>query len=149
MHHQVNPDHFARLINLFATAPVQQIFAGSSMQLEEGVCRIQFPVTPSLFHGAGALHGSAYFKLLDDAAYFAAATASPTYFLLTAKFDIKLLRPVHEGLLTAVGNLESVTERVLTASARLLNESGQPVATGTGQFAFSTIRWENLDGYSS
>lgn len=148
MYHPVDPTHLNKLINLFKTAPIQKIYAGCVMQLATGVCTIQYPVAPTLFHGGYALHGSAYFKLLDDAAYFAAATCSTDFFLLTSKFEIKLLRPVTAGQLTAEGSLESAQERSFTATARLLNADGKPVALGSGQFALSTTRWENLKGYS-
>lgn len=148
MHHQVEQAHLQRLIHLFDTAPIQQTYSGLQMQLEAGKCRILYPVSPAFFHGALAMHGSVYFKLLDDAAYFAAATLAPDYFLLTTRFEIRLLRPVVDGELTATGTLDAENDRGFSASAEIRDNNNKLIATGTGQFVKSQIEWKNLSGYT-
>lgn len=43
------------------------------------------------------MHGSHYFKLLDDSAFFAATSQGPDLFLLSASSTVQFMRPVAEG----------------------------------------------------
>ena len=45
-------------------------------------------------HTAGGLHGSGYFKLLDDAAFFAAQSLNPTHFVVTTSFTSYITKVV-------------------------------------------------------
>ena len=44
-----------------------------------------------------ALHGSGYFKLLDDAAFFAAQAKDDEHFIFTTSFNTFIVRPVSPG----------------------------------------------------
>ena len=48
--------------------------------------RREAPVKEEFWHTAGGLHGSGYFKLLDDEAFFAAQSMNPTHFVVTTSF---------------------------------------------------------------
>jgi acyl-coenzyme A thioesterase PaaI-like protein len=63
------------------------------------------PVRPEFFHAAHAVHGSVYFKALDDAAFFAVNSLVTDVFVLTASYNLYLTRPVTEGALRAVGRV--------------------------------------------
>lgn len=66
-------EHYRRLERLYHKAKVQELFNGSSISVSHSRSELTLPVEPKYFHGANAMHGAFYFKLLDDAAYFAVA----------------------------------------------------------------------------
>ena len=62
--------HFRALESLYRHAPVNRRFE-STIEIGEGFARIRFEVREELFHAAGAAHGTLYFKMMDDAAFYA------------------------------------------------------------------------------
>lgn len=140
-------EHYRRLERLYHAANIQQLHSGSHLTVSHGRAELTLPVDPAFFHGAQALHGAVYFKLLDDAAYFAVASVVQDLFILTASFQLNLLRPVSQGSLRAVGTLRSRGSTLLVAEATLYNDKGKEVAFGTGQFMRSSQRWGELPGY--
>lgn len=141
--------HYRKLEQLYLSANVQQLFSGSHIEVSHSKAMISLPVDPKYFHGAQAIHGATYFKLLDDAAYFAVASLVTDAFIVTSSFQINLLRPVNSGTLKAVGTVRSVGKNLFVAEATLYNEKGKEVAFGTGQFMRTAQPWESLEGYSS
>lgn len=55
---------------MYLAAPINKIYP-PKIWVSEASAEIQIDVKPEYFHGAGAVHGSVIFKLLDDAAFFA------------------------------------------------------------------------------
>lgn len=131
--------HYRFLERMYEQAPVvRSAFPGSRIQVGSDFARIQWEIEEKYHHAAGSLHGSAYFRLLDDAAYFAASSRETSWFLLTTSFEIQFLRPVSEGLLRAEGRLlEESAKQLLFAEAELFNPQGKIVAKGKGKFARS------------
>jgi uncharacterized protein (TIGR00369 family) len=140
--------HYRALESLYAAAPINQIFQSRLAIVGEGVSRIEFTVDESLYHAAGALHGTTYFKMLDDASFYAANSLVSDYFLLTTAFNLLLTRPVTAGPLIAEGRWVNGRRRVLVADARLIDADGEEVARGTGTFMRSRIPLATLPGYS-
>ncbi|MHA6249856.1 PaaI family thioesterase [Pontibacter sp. CAU 1760] len=140
--------HYRRLERLYHHANVQALFNGSTIQVADGTAELTLPVDPKYFHGANAIHGSVYFKLLDDAAYFAVAAVVQDVFIVTSSFQLSLIRPVTGGLLKAVGTIRSKSKQLFVAEATLYNEKGKEVAFGTGQFLRTTQPLINLPGYA-
>ncbi len=139
--------HCAALEGLYATAPVNQHFKSAIEIPEPGLCRIRFEVGKDLFHAAGAVHGSAYFKMLDDAAFYAANSLVPDRFLLTTAFNLFFTRPLQAGPVIAEGRWVSGRKRVFVAEARLIDDGGDEAARGTGTFMRSAIPLHTLQGY--
>ena len=81
------------------------------------------------------MHGSVYFKALDDATFFAAQSVEEEVFVLTAHFEIDLLRPVTSGEIRAVAEVVEDSGRRLVAKGELFDSNGSLLARGTGQFA--------------
>jgi uncharacterized protein (TIGR00369 family) len=104
------------------------------LEVAEGRAELVMPVDDRFFHAAGAVHGSIYFKALDDAAYFAASSLVEDVFLLTASFTIYLLRPVSSGEMRAVGQAVFRSSRLLVAESRLTDADGNDLARGSGTF---------------
>ncbi|NML94647.1 PaaI family thioesterase [Novosphingobium olei] len=141
--------HWRALEGLYASAAVNQLFESRLEVLAEGHARIIFDVTPQVFHAAGAAHGTIYFKMLDDAAFYAANTLVTDRFLLTTSFNLHFTRPIHGGKVIAEGRWLSGRRRVLVAEARLLDEEGEEVGRGTGTFQRSRIPLSSLPGYAA
>jgi len=93
------------------------------------------------------MHGSVYFRLLDDAAFFAANSVVTDVFILTTSFYLNLYRPVKGGRLKAIGKLRFQSRNYLTAEASLFDEKGREVASGTGNFAKSKVVLSEEIGY--
>ena len=140
--------HYRALERLYASAPVNAKFASSLTITGEGQSRLRFTVTPEDYHAAGAAHGTIYFKMLDDAAFYAANSMVEDQFVLTTQFNLFLTSPVNAGPLRAVGRWVSGQRRVLIAESRLLDPDGEEVARGQGPFMRSRIRLADLPGYA-
>lgn len=139
--------HYRALEALYRSAPVNALFESTLEIVAEGRSRIEFVVTPAAYHAAGAAHGTIYFKMLDDAAFYAANTLITDRFLLTTSFNLHFTKPVREGKVTAEGRWISGRRRVLVAEARLVDAEGEEIGRGTGTFMRSRIALSSLAGY--
>ena len=139
--------HFRALERLYASAPVNAMFASRLSIVGEGHSRIAFDVTPAVYHAAGAAHGTIYFKMIDDAAFYAANSLATDRFLLTTSFNLHFTRPVREGPVVAEGRWISGRKRVFVAEARLVDAMGEEIGRGTGPFMRSHIGLSGLAGY--
>ena len=140
--------HFRALERLYASAPINRTFRSTLGIEAEGRARIDFTITPETHHAAGAAHGAVYFKMLDDAAFYAANTLITDRFLLTTSFNLHFTRPVRAGRVVAQGRWISGRRRVLVAEAWLTDEAGEMIGRGTGTFMRSHIGLSGLPGYS-
>jgi uncharacterized protein (TIGR00369 family) len=139
--------HFRALESLYRSAPINALF-GSSIEIgEPGLSRIRFEVGGDTFHAAGAAHGTLYFKMMDDAAFYACNSMVSDRFLLTTAFNLLFTRPLRAGPVTAEGRWASGRRRVLVGEARLIDSDGELAASGTGTFMRSHIPLSGLPGY--
>ena len=90
-----NEDHYRNLEGMYAAAPINDFYS-PTMTVSEGETVIEIDLGKKLHHGAGAIHGSVYFKTLDDAAFFAANSLEKEFFVLTTSFTTYLTRSVSE-----------------------------------------------------
>jgi uncharacterized protein (TIGR00369 family) len=139
-------EHHRKLERAYLAAPTNQYYK-PEVRIGDRVSEITITVDPRFFHAADAVHGSVYFKALDDAAFFAANSIVEDVFVLTASFNIHLMRPISEGQMTATGRLVHATRRSFVAEARLVDADGQLLATGTGTFIRSAIPLDERIGY--
>ncbi|MCH8332042.1 MAG: PaaI family thioesterase, partial [Bacteroidetes bacterium] len=121
-------EHYKKLEEMYLSAPVQKIFPKTSISIGEATAEITLPITPVYFHAAAATHGSVYFRMLDDAAFFAASSLEFEFFILTADFELKFLRPVSKGILRSEGDAWIDSSGRLQARAGLYNEDGEAIA---------------------
>lgn len=140
--------HFRALERLYASAPINRLFPSRLSIIASGEARIAFTVSPDQFHAAGAAHGTLYFKMLDDAAFYAANSLVTDRFLLTTAFNLLFTKPLKEGPITAEGRWLSGKRRVYVAEARLVDATGDEVGRGTGTFMRSAIPLASLAGYA-
>ena len=139
--------HFRALEALYASAPINALFSSRLEIAGEGHARIRFSVDERLHHAAGAAHGTIYFKMLDDAAFYAANSLVTDRFLLTTGFNLHFTKPVKGGRVIAEGRWVSGKRRVFVAEAHLIDEEGEEVGRGTGTFMRSRIVLSALPGY--
>jgi len=140
--------HYRKLENLFHSALVQKLYPGINISIKQAICTITYPVNTAHFHGGNALHGAVYFKLMDDAAYFAVSSIELSTFVVTAAFEIKLLKPITKGTISAIGKLDYAKGKVYTATAELFDEKGAILATGKGTFIKTSQTLDSLTGYA-
>lgn len=139
--------HLRALEALYASAPINGLFRSRLLLPEAGRSAISFTVDPQSFHAAGAAHGTLYFKMLDDAAFYAANGLVSDRFLLTTAFNLHFTRPMRNGEARAEGRWISGKRRVFVAEARIIDAEGEECARGTGTFMRSHIALSGLDGY--
>lgn len=140
--------HYRALERLYARAPINRFFDSRLEIVGEGIARIHFTIDAQLHHAAGAAHGTTYFKMLDDAAFYACNSLVTDRFLLTTAFNLLFTGPLVSGRVMAEGHWISGRRRVFVGDARLLDTSGEEVARGTGTFMRSRIPLAGLEGYS-
>ena len=139
--------HYRALESLYRSAPVNRLFESRIEIVEEGFARIRFNVDEAAFHAAGAAHGTLYFKMMDDAAFYACNSLVTDRFLLTTAFNLLFTRPMKSGEAVAEGRWASGRRRVLVGEARILDGSGEEAGRGTGTFMRSHIPLTSLAGY--
>lgn len=137
--------HYAKLEAAYATAPINHFFR-PMIHVGDGEAEIRMTVRPDFFHAAGAVHGAAYFKMLDDAAYFAAQSLVHDTFVLTSAFTVFLVAPIRDGEMVAQGRVLHRSKRLFTAESRLL-VGDELVAHGTGTFVRGPTPLDERVGY--
>ncbi|MHA6721590.1 PaaI family thioesterase [Sphingomonas sp. RS2018] len=140
--------HFRALESLYAAAPINAMFDSRLTIASAGTARIDFVIDERHFHAAGAAHGTSYFKMMDDAAFYAANSLVTDRFLLTTAFNLFFTRPLGPGPVVAEGRWISGQRRVFVAEARIVDASGEEAARGTGTFMRSRIGLAGLPGYT-
>jgi len=140
-------EHFRALERLYEHAPINNLFQSELEIVEGGHARIHFEVDEQYYHAAGAVHGTAYFKMLDDAAFYASNSLVSDRFVLTTAFNLLFTSPLKSGKVTAEGRWVSGKRRVFVADSRLIDSNGEEIARGTGTFMRSHIPLSSLPGY--
>ena len=139
-------EHFRRLERMYVAAPANEYFR-PEIRIEQGRAEVRLEVRPDFFHAANAVHGSVYFKLLDDATFFAASSLVDDVFVLTTSFTIYFTRPVSSGVMTARGTVVSKSPRLLIGEGTIVDTDGREVARGSGTFMPSRTRLDERIGY--
>lgn len=139
--------HLRALEALYGSAPINRLFDSRIELPKAGQSVIRFKVTADTLHAAGAAHGTLYFKMMDDAAFYAANGLVSDRFLLTTAFNLHFTKPMKIGEACAEGRWISGRRRVFVAEARIVDSSGEECARGTGTFLRSHIALSGLAGY--
>ncbi|MEP1096876.1 MAG: PaaI family thioesterase [Cyclobacteriaceae bacterium] len=140
--------HFEKLERMYLHANMNtHIYDTTTVKISDEEAEIGLTISEKYFHALGAIHGSVYFKLLDDAAFFAVNSIVTDVFVLTTSFNINLVRPANDGIITAFGKVRYKSKNLYTAESRLFNEAGKEIAFGTGNFAKSKIALSEEIGY--
>ena len=139
-------DHYRALESMYQAAPINQIYR-PVMEVGEGVATIEIALSEQFHHSAGAVHGSVYFKMLDDAAFFAANSLEFEVFVLTTAFTTYLTRPVASGTLRACGRVVHSNRSQFIAESIVYDSEGKEIGRGNGIFVRSKNRLVEAKGY--
>jgi uncharacterized protein (TIGR00369 family) len=139
--------HFETLVGMYNNAPINKWFRPQLRIPEEGRAEIEMQVREDFYHAARAIHGAVYFKVLDDATFFAVQSLVKDLFVVTSSFQLYFLRPVSEGHLLARGQVVSRSKRLYIAEGVLFDRRGKEVARGSGTFMPSSIQLGPELGY--
>jgi uncharacterized protein (TIGR00369 family) len=142
----MNDAHHRKLEAMYRSAPINELYE-PTIRVGEGTAEIAMPVKRSFFHAAAALHGSVYFKLLDDACFFAVSSLVDDVFVLTVSFTTYITRPVVDGTLTGAGHAVHTGMSLFLAEATVTDAAGVVVARGNGSFMRSKIALTPDIGY--
>ena len=129
----MSEEHFKKLERMYLGAPINRYFA-PRIAISEGQAIVTLPLRDDFHHAASAVHGAVYFKVLDDAAYFAVNSVVDDVIVLTVAFTVHFIRPVSEGVITATGRVVHRSRRMLIADVEAVDSRGRVVARGTGTF---------------
>ncbi len=141
-----NEVHYKKLENMFINGPINKLLL-PTMKVDYKKAVIEMETQEQFFHAGNSLHGSMYFKMLDDAAYFACQSLVEDFFLVTANFSINLLRPIIKETIRAEGEVISVTKNTFIAESKLYNTKGKLLAFGSGTFMRSSLPITEEIGY--
>jgi uncharacterized protein (TIGR00369 family) len=132
---------------MYLAAPCNVYFK-PRITIGDGTCEVGIPVREDLFHAARAVHGSVYFKAMDDAAFFAASSVIDDMFVVTVSFNVTFHRPVTKGELVCAGKVVQSTKQLVFAEAVVTDSDGRTVARGNGTFVRSSIPLGKDLGYA-
>lgn len=140
--------HFIALENMYLAAPINTIYK-PRIEVWEGHSEIEIELNEGYFHAAGAVHGSVYFKMLDDSAFFAVNSLEREVFVLTTSFTIYLTSPVSIETMRAVGKVVNKTKSQFIAESVAYNSEGKEIARGSGVFVRGKIKLTEALGYTT
>ena len=138
--------HFQSLETMYVNGPINQFFR-PLIHVLEGAAEIRMTVRRDMHHAAHAVHGAVYFKMLDDAAFFAVQSLVTDAFVVTVNFQLYLLAPVIDGEMVATGKVVHQTKRLFLAESVVYVEE-KVVARGNGSFMRSATRLDETVGYT-
>jgi len=142
----MSEQHYRCLESMYKAAPINEIYP-PVINISEGECSIEIEMKPEYFHSAGAVHGSVYFKVLDDSAFFAANSFEPELFVLTTSFTTYITRPISSGKMRAVGKVVNKNRSQWIAESVVYDDEGREIARGNGIFVRSKVQLKDAKGY--
>ena len=141
--------HYCKLENMYLKGAHinTELYETVTMAVSKESAVVTLAITLKYFHAAGAMHGSVYFKLLDDAAFFAVQSLVEDVFVLTTTFNIHMLRPVSSGIIRSEGKVQFKSQNLFVAESKLYNADEKMIAFGSGEFVKSKIALTGEIGY--
>jgi len=140
-------EHLRKLERIYLKAPINRLIYEPAIAIAKGEAAIEIDVREKYFHAANAMHGSVYFKMLDDACFFAVASLVEEVFVLTTSFTTYFTRPVSSGRIRSRGKVVHTGKNVLLAEAELFDADGRSIGRGNGSFMKSAIALSADIGY--
>ena len=138
--------HFVALEMMHLSAPINEFYR-PRIEVSDSEASIEIDLSEKLFHAANAVHGSIYFKMLDDAAFFAANSLEREVFVLTTSFTTYLTRPISSGTMRSVGRVVNQNRSQYIAEAIAYNSDGKEVGRGSGIIVRGNAPLSGVSGY--
>lgn len=139
--------HYRNLERMYLAAPINAFFL-PRITIGHEVATVSIDVSEKLHHAARAVHGSVYFKMLDDAAFFAANSIETEVFVLTTAFTTYLTRPVSSGSMRSEGKVVNKNRSQIIAESVVYDAEGHEIGRGNGIFVRSKIQLTTALGYA-
>ena len=140
--------HFRKLERMYLSAPLNnQLYNGITIKISKETAELTLKIEQKFFHAANAIHGSVYFKMLDDAAFFSVNSIVQDVFVYTVSFNVQLLRPASGGLIKSIGELKFKSTNLFIADSALFDENDKLIGRGSGNFMKSKIALTESIGY--
>ena len=140
--------HILRLKNMYLKAPINRLME-PSIEIFPSKAIIKMKAQAQYFHGGNSLHGSIYFKMLDDAAFFAVHSYVEDVFVFTTTFTTHMKRPFIKGMIYSEGRLRDQNEKEFTAESVLYTADGKEIGSGHGVFKKSKLKLADAMCYTS
>ena len=141
--------HYKKLQRMYLESASINVsfFETTKIKIENARATVSLEIDPKYFHALGAIHGSVYFKLLDDSAFFAVNSIVTDVFVLTTNFSVNIVRPVSKGIITAIGKVKFSSSNLWIAESSIVDYKGREIAFGTGHFVRSKVPLSPEIGY--
>lgn len=139
-------EHFKRLEKMYLSALCNDYYQ-PAIKISKGMAEVIIKVDKKFFHAAEAVHGSVYFKIMDDAAFFAANSLVTDLSLLTVSFNMNFIRPITSGEMKAVGKVVYHSAKYFFAESIAYDLKGREIARGSGNFVKSATPLTENIGY--
>lgn len=139
--------HYRKLERMYLGARVNEYF-DPTIQIGDGIAEVAVQVRPDFYHAANSVHGYLYFKLLDDATFFAVHSLVEDVFVLTVAFNLQFTRPVTRGEMRATATVVHKSKRLFIADGIVFDDRSREVGRGTGTFMKSEIPLTPEVGYA-
>lgn len=141
-----NENHYRSLENMYKAAPINTIYP-PEIEVREGEATIKVDMKPEYQHAAGGVHGSVYFKLLDDAAFFAANSLESDVFVLTTSFTTYITRPVSGGYMRSEGKVVNKNRSQWIVEAVVYDDQDREIGRGNGIMVRSKMALKDIEVY--
>jgi uncharacterized protein (TIGR00369 family) len=128
-------EYFELLKTLFHSAPITQLIRQTMEVPERGSVRITLHADARHHHGAGRIHGGILGLVLDNAGFFACATESEGFWVVTTEFKVNLLESVPLEDVVATGRVLRRGRHLLHAQMEARDSRGGLAAIGLGSYA--------------
>lgn len=138
--------HYRSLENMYKAAPINEFYP-PKIEIREGEATIQVDMQQQYEHAAGGVHGSVYFKLLDDAAFFAANSLEEEVFVLTTSFTTYLTRPISGGFMRAEGKVVNANRSQWIVEAVVYDDQDREIGRGSGIMVRSKMQLKDIEVY--
>lgn len=122
------------LMKILPLAPINKLYQPRNLVVRKGEASLEMPVLEQFFNGGHMLHGSVYFKGLDEAAWFAANSLADKFAFATTSFTNYIFRSVKTGNLQVRARVVSATKNLVVVESDMFNDSDILVARGSGTF---------------
>lgn len=138
--------HYSSLESMYAAAPINKIYK-PTIDVSEGKAVIEIELSEKYHHSASGVHGSVYFKMLDDAAFFAANSLEEEFFVLTTSFTTYITRPVSSGKMKAIGKVVNKNNSQFIAESVVYDAQEREIGRGNGVFIRGKFLLADSAGY--
>lgn len=138
--------HYAKLEKMYNSLPINKMLQ-CSVKISKEQATVTIIIKEDFYHAAKAVHGSFYFKAMDDSAFFAVNSIEKIFFVLTNQFNTYLTRPVSKGIIRAEGRLVYQNKSQFIAESIVYNSEGLEIGRGSGLFVRSKMKLSDIPGY--